>query len=357
VWYRKKEMLMRAFVTGSTGLLGNNLVRLLCEQGYEVTALVRSRAKATRLFEGLNVSLVEGDMRDVAAFGAALEGCDILFHTAAYFREYYQPGDHWATLEAINVQGTLALLAEADRRGVKKVIYTSSNGVIGARPSGAPSDESDPPDAHAAENLYMKSKVLAEQAVQAFLKHSTLPVVLILPGWMFGPGDAAPTSSGQIVLDFLNRRLPGIVTGGGDVVDARDVAQAMINAVERGRSGERYIVSRGEFVTLARILELLEHVSGVPGPRLRIPFAVTLIYAWLSELYSRITGRPVLVTLNGVRTLQHPRVTSSAKAQRELGASFRPLAETLRDEVAWFRAHQGAKLRGTTATSQAPHGV
>jgi dihydroflavonol-4-reductase len=114
----------------------------------------------------------------------------------------------------------------------------------------------------------------------------------------------------------------------------------MINAAYRGRSGERYIVTRGEFVTLARILELLEHVSGVPAPRLRIPFALTLAYAWLSELYSRITGRPVLVTVNGVRTLQYPHVTSSAKARRELGASFRPLAETLRDEVAWFRGNQ-----------------
>ena len=134
----------------------------------------------------------------------------------------------------------------------------------------------------------MKSKVLAEQAIQSFLERSRLPVVLILPGWMFGPSDAAPTSSGQIVLDFLKRRLPGIVTGGGDVVDARDVAQTMINAVEHRRNSERYIVSREEFVTLARILELLEQVRGVPAPRLRLPFAVTLVYAWLSELYSRM---------------------------------------------------------------------
>ncbi|HEX9369413.1 MAG TPA: SDR family oxidoreductase [Roseiflexaceae bacterium] len=348
---------MRAFVTGSTGLLGNNLVRLLLEQGHQVTALVRSRAKAARLFAGLDVTLVEGDMRDVAAFGAALAGCDVLFHTAAYFREYYQPGDHWARLEAINVHGTVALLAEAERRGVKKVIYTSSNAVIGARPSGEPSDESDPPDARAAQNLYMKSKVLAEQAVLAFLERSSLAVVLILPGWMFGPSDAAPTSSGQLVLDFLNRRLPGIVEGGGDVVDARDVAQAMINAVERGRSGERYIVSGGEFVRLARILELLEQISGVPAPRRRIPFAVTLAYAWLSEIYSRITGRPVLVTVNSVRTLRYRHVTSSAKARRELGASFRPLAETLHDEVAWFRGNQVERLRGVPATSQSPRGV
>jgi dihydroflavonol-4-reductase len=348
---------MHAFVTGSTGLLGNNLVRLLREQGHQVTALVRSPAKAARLFAGLDVALVEGDMRDVAAFGPAMEGCDVLFHTAAFFREYYQPGDHWEAPEAINVHGTLALLAEAERRGVKKVIYTSSNAVIGARPSGEPSDESDPPDARATQNLYAKSKVLAEQAIQAFLEHSRLPVVLILPGWMFGPGDAAPTGSGQLVLDFLNRRLPGIVAGGGDVVDARDVAQAMINAVERGRSGERYIVSGGEFVTLARIMDLLEQVSGVPAPRRRIPFALTLAYAWLSELYSRISGRPVLVTLNSVGILRYARVTSSAKARRELGATLRPLTETLRDEVDWFRANQAERIRGTLATTQSPGGV
>jgi dihydroflavonol-4-reductase len=294
----------------------------------------------------LDLTLVEGDMSDVASFGAALTGCDVLFHTAAYFREYYQPGDHWATLEAINVHGTVALLAEAERRGVKKVIYTSSNGVIGARATGEPSDESDPPDARAEQNLYMKSKVLAEQAIQAFLQHSSLPVALILPGWMFGPNDAAPTSSGQMVLDFLNRRLPGIVSGGADVVDARDVARAMINAVEHGRSGERYIVTRGEYISLEQILKLLEQVSGVPAPRRRIPDTLTLAYAWLSELYSRLTGRPVLVTLAGVRMLRHLQVTSPAKARRELGASFRPLAETLRDEVAWFRANQAEQLRG-----------
>ncbi|MEO7908605.1 MAG: SDR family oxidoreductase [Roseiflexaceae bacterium] len=345
---------MRAFVTGSTGLLANNLVRLLLQQGHQVSALVRSPEKAARLFAGLNVQLVVGDMQDVAAFGPALAGHDALFHTAAYFREYYQPGDHWQTLEAINIQGTIALLSEAERHSVKKVIYTSSNGVIGTRASGEPSDERDPPDAGQTNNLYFRSKVLAEQAVDTFLKHSQLPVVLILPGWMFGPGDAAPTSSGQLVLDFLNHRLPGIVPGAGDPVDVRDVAQAMINAVERGRSGERYIVAGGEVVSFGRLAGLLEQVSGVPAPRLRIPYPAAFAYAWASEIYGRWTGKPVLATINGLRTLRRARLTSSEKARRELGATFRPLIETLRDEVTWFRTHQPERLTrrtsGKTAT-------
>ncbi len=114
---------MQAFVTGSTGLLGNNLVQLLVEQGYKVKALVRSKTKAAKLFGDLDVSLVEGDMLDIDSFASELVGCNVLFHTAAYFREYYQPGNHWEMLENINVKGTIKLLTAAEKQGIKKVIY------------------------------------------------------------------------------------------------------------------------------------------------------------------------------------------------------------------------------------------
>lgn len=331
---------MKAFVTGGTGLLGNNLVRLLIEQGHEVKLLARSTKKAAQLFTDLPVTIVQGDMQDVAGFAPELRGCDVLFHTAAYFREYYQPGDHWKLLEKINVVGTMQLLHAAEQYGISKVIYTSSNGVIGAPSVGQLADEATPPDKTAMDNLYFRSKVLAEQKIDTFLETSTLPVVLILPAWMFGPGDTAPTSSGQLVVDYLNRRLPGIIDGGGAPVDVRDVAQAMVNAVDRGKSGERYIVGGDTFVSFAELNRLLENVSSVPQPTLRIPYNVSLIYAWFAETYSRLTRKPTLVTINGVKAVRHARLTSSAKAQRELGVSFRPLVETLQDEVAWFRSHR-----------------
>ncbi|MEN9933485.1 MAG: hypothetical protein RLZZ387_64 [Chloroflexota bacterium] len=335
---------MHAFVTGANGLLGSNLVHQLVQQGHRVTALVRSRQRAGATLGGLDVTLVEGDVRDVTRYGAALEGCDTLFHTAAYFREYYTVGDHWATLKGTNIDATVALLEEAERRGVRRAVHTSSSGVIGRRPGGGASDESDGPDTAAMSNLYFRSKVLAEEAVHTFLGRSSLPVMMILPGWMFGPGDAAPTSAGQITLDFLNRKLPGVFPGGGAPVDVRDVAQAMIAASERGRSGERYIVSGNRYVTMATIFRTLEEVSGVPAPRLPVPAPAALFYGWASEQYTRLTGKPALATVAGVRTLLEMHSMSSDKAVRELGVTFRPLRETLRDQVAWFRAHTPERL-------------
>jgi dihydroflavonol-4-reductase len=329
---------MKAFVTGSTGLLGSNLVRLLIEQGHQVKVLARSREKAERLLGATGAEIVIGDMNDVAGFADELTGCDVLFHAAAYFREYYQPGDHWPMLKAINVEATIELLTAAEARGVGRTIYVSSSTVIGEPKSGTVADETATPGELASQNLYAKSKVLAEQAIQVFRQSHSMPVILILPGWMYGPGDAAPTDSGRLVLDFLHGRLPGIVPGGASVVDARDVAQTMINAVERGRGGERYIVA-GQPYSLAEICATLAEVSGVPAPRLYIPYPVALSVAWLSQTIARLRGKPTLMTVSGIRTLQKQRQYNSSKAMRQLGATFRPMADTLHDEIDWYKQH------------------
>jgi dihydroflavonol-4-reductase len=328
---------MKAFVTGATGLLGTNLVRLLRQQGHQVCALVRSREKAKAAFGDLGVETVAGDMADVPALANALDGCDTLFHTAAYFREYYQPGDHWPILERINVRGTVELLTEAARRGVKTTVHTSSSGVIGPGPDGGPGDESSPPSREAETNLYFKSKVLAEEAIRSWMaQHNGMRVVLVLPGWMFGPEDSGPTGSGKLVLDFLDGKVPGIVDGGACIVDARDVGQAMIAAAERGDHGGRYIVA-GEYYSLEEVMKCLQSVSGVLAPTRKIPYPVILTYAWFAELGARMTGRAPTVSLQGVRVMHAKHRVKSSKAARDLGVTFRPLAETLRDEVEWFR--------------------
>jgi dihydroflavonol-4-reductase len=333
---------MKAFVTGATGLLGTNLVRLLKEQGHEVRALARSREKAEAALGGLKVEIITGDMANVAAFADALDGCDVLFHTAAYFREYYQPGDHWPILERINVHATIELLEQAARRGVKTFVHTSSSGVVGPGPGGEPGDESTPPPREAETNLYFKSKLVGEQAIRKWIdEHPGLRVVMVLPGWMFGPDDAAPTGSGKLVLDFLDRKLPGIVDGGTCIVDARDVAGAMIAAAERGEHGGRYIVA-GQYHSLEDVMKTLESVSGVPAPTRHIPYFVIIIYAWFAELGARLTGRAPTVSLQGVRIMHAKHKLRSDKSVRELGASFRPLADTLRDEVGWYRKHAPA---------------
>lgn len=319
-------------------MLGSNLVHALLDQGHDVRGLVRSKEKAQRVFDGVKIDFVTGDMSDVAGFATSLAGCDVLFHTAAYFREYYQPGDHKATLEKINVQGTVDLLIAAEKQGVKKAIHISSSGVIGKKPDGSPGDETTPPDDRAASNLYFASKVDTELAIKRFLKERALPVVMILPGWMWGPGDSAPTAAGKLALDFLNRKLPGVVDGGSSLVDARDVAQATVTAADRGKSGERYIVG-GNYFDFVDIFAALERVTGVPAPTRKIPYALSLAVGAASQTWARLTGSQALVTVAGIRTMRGRNNVDSSKAIRELGATFRPFEETIRDELAWFRAH------------------
>ncbi len=332
---------MKAFVTGSTGLLGINLVQQLVENGWEVKALARSREKAAKFLDTRRVEVVVGDMEDVRAFAPALAGCDVLFHTAAYFRDYFSPAaadEHWRQLKRINVDATLELLNAAERYEVKKTIYVSSSSVVGVKPDGTPGDETtgfrDPQH-----NLYARSKILAEQSINDWLKTHRMPVVMILPTAIFGPGDAGPTGAGQMVLDFLARRLPAIPPGGFNVVDVRDVAQAMLKVVEVGKSGERYIVDN-TYYSVADIIRLLSEITGIPAPQLHMPYPVAMAFARFSETTARLTGTRPSVTVNAIRTLNAGFLVDSDRAKRELGVTPRPFTETLRDMVTWYQQHQ-----------------
>jgi dihydroflavonol-4-reductase len=324
-----------AFVTGATGLLGNNLCRELVNQGWQVKGLVRSIDKAHKLFPDSSVAFIVGDMENIAAFAPALAGVDVIFHTAAFFREYYQPGNHWETMKRLNVDATMELLQVAQTQGVKRAIFTSSSGVIQTQP-GRLATEAAGYNQFAAENLYFKTKILAEQEIYRFLETSALDVVMILPGWMMGPGDAAPTSAGQLVLDLMARKLPGLVDGGSSLADVRDVAKVMVAAAEKGKRGDRYIAA-GSLATMTDIAREVEKASGVKAPRLMMPSWLALSIANLSEKWSGFTGSKNPMPPAGIRTLMEKSQLSSAKAEQELGATFRPLRETIQDTVAWYQ--------------------
>jgi dihydroflavonol-4-reductase len=328
---------LKAFVTGATGLLGNNLVRALIADGHGVRALVRSETKARRLLGNAGAEIVQGDMDNVAAFAAALDGCDAVFHTAAYFREYYSAGDHWSRLEAINVRGTIALAEAARARGVRRFVDTNSAGAIGLRSDGSPGDEDTAPSPLVAGNLYVKSKILAGQGLSEYADRSGLEIVQVMPGWMFGPWDAAPTDSGRLVLGFLDRTMPGIPPGGMNVADARDVAAGMIRAAGQARAGAKYILA-GPFMTVAEIFHALARVTGQPAPKLRIPYPVALSYAAIVQTWAKLTGGDTLASIVGVRMLQAKLQVTAARAESDLGWRARPFEETLRDEAAWYRS-------------------
>jgi len=329
-----------AFVTGATGLLGNNLVRELLGRGVRVKALARSPAKAQLQFKGLSgLQIVEGDMLAVRKFASALEGVDVLFHTAAHFRDSYAGGNHWKELQATNIDGARDLLSAAYDAGVRRAVMTSSIAVLDG-PRGALINETMVRPVDKADDYY-RSKILADDvAFEAMKSRPDLNINFVLPGWMHGPGDAGPTSAGQVTLDFLNRKLPGVAPGTFSIVDARDVARAMVAAAERGRRGERYLAA-GRHMTMAELLKTYEQVTGVPAPKGKLPPLLLLLIATISEAMARLTGKPTLLSLATVRLMLREAERTRfdpAKSERELGLSFRPVAETLRDEIAWFRA-------------------
>jgi dihydroflavonol-4-reductase len=329
---------MNAFVTGGTGMLGHNLARHLLETGWHVKVLVRSKQKAQKLLTGSTLEIVEGDMENITGFAGALEGVDAVFHTAAYFREYGgRDAEEWVKLKRINIDATMQLLETAERVGVTTFVNTSSSGTIGVKSGNRPGDETTPPDARQLRNKYFQSKVDGDAAISRWLETPRrMKVVTIKPGWMFGPRDAGPTGAGSLVLQFLNRQLPGILDAGGSITDPRDVAVAMLNAVERGRHAEHYAVA-GNYASLEDVMLTLERVSGVPSPRAKLPQWLLETLARGDELRARLTNTPVRLPLVGIQTLHLKRGVDSQKAMRELGATFRPLEETLRDTVRWFR--------------------
>lgn len=326
---------MRTFVTGSTGLLGNNLVRTLLRAGHEVWALARSKEKARREFGDTAARIIIGDVRNVAEFAYDLRGADVLFHTAAYFREYYNPGDHSNAVELTNVTGTMDLAQAAHAMGVRKMIYTSSAGIIGLHPDGTPGDEQTPPWPGTMRNLYLKSKGPAEQLLREFSREKRFFIASALPSWMWGPHDVGPTPSGKLVLDAIAHKLPPMLPPGGSaVVDARDVAAGMLRIAEIGRSGERYILSGG-FVEPADIIASLAASTDAKPPKGHIPFPAAMALATAVETWSRIMGTTSPMSVEAIRLMNARIDVTSAKAEKELGVTFRPFAATLADTVTW----------------------
>ncbi len=322
---------MKVFVTGSTGLFGNNLVRALLGEGYEVVGLTRTKEKAEKLLGDTAARFVQGDMQDISSFADSIGDCDAIVHAAAYFREYDGGAEHVAALEAINVDATLAFMAEADRRGVSTFVHIGSAGAVGYA-------EETPPTEALLKNLYFKSKRDGDQKIAAFQPASGMKIIEILPGWMWGPGDAAPTGAGQLCLDFLSGKIPAVPDGGAAIADARDVAMGTIRAMERGSHGDRFVLG-GNYVSLRDCTNALAKVSGKPAPRLQIPGPIALAFAHISEFVARLTGGQASVPVFGLKIMLLKHDLSSARAQSRLDAKFRPFEETARDVVNWYRDH------------------
>ncbi len=330
---------MKCFVTGGTGFVGSNLVRELNARGHQVKALVR-RGADLRALQGTQYEPVDGDLSDPAVLEKALRGCDWCFHVAASYHLWLKD---YTPMYAANVDGTRNVLTAATTAGCQRIVYTSTVGCIGLPKEEAgkviPTDEMTPVAESQMKNHYKLSKWKAERvALELAAKGS--PVVIVNPSAPIGPYDVKPTPTGQMVLDFLNRKMPAYLDTGLNWVHVRDVAVGHILAAEKGRLGERYILGNAEANrTMKEALQMLQEITGVPAPTMRVPHWVALMAAHVDEGISNFTGKTPKAPLAGVRMAKYKMFFNPAKAIRELGLPQTSPRQAFVDAVEWFRAN------------------
>jgi dihydroflavonol-4-reductase len=314
-------------VTGATGFLGWHVARKLLDRGDRVRALARDPSKIREL-EGMEV--VRGDLRDPDSLARAVEGCGVVFHVAADYRLWARDPEE---MFRSNVEGTRNLLNAAKGAGVERVVYTSTVGCIGIPKDGI-GDEQTPVAVEEMTGPYKRSKFEAERVAL----ESGIDVVAVNPTAPVGDHDFKPTPTGKMVVDFVRGAMPGFVDTGLNIVDARDVAQGHLLALERGKSGERYILG-SENLTLEQIFGKLAAMVGRPAPKMRVPYFVAFAVGAASTAWAGITGKAPLAPLDGVRMSKKKMWVSHEKAARELG--YRPGSAEIALEraVDWFRGN------------------
>jgi dihydroflavonol-4-reductase len=330
---------MKCFVTGGSGFIGANLVHQLLARKHTVRVLLRPGSDLRGLPES-GFERVTGDLADRDRLKAAMDGCEWCFHVAASYHLWLRD---YRPMYAANVEGTRNVIEAAATAGCMRIVYTSTVGCIGlpAPIQGriTPSDESTPVSAAQMTNHYKRSKWQAEQ-VATERARAGLPVIIVNPTAPVGPRDVKPTPTGKIIVDFLNRAMPAYLDTGLNWVHVQDVAIGHILAAQKGCVGERYILGHAEGNwTMKQAFAVLEEVTGVRAPRLRIPYVVALGAAHLNEALSRFTRRPPKAPLAGVRMARHKMYFSPAKAIRELGLPQTPPKQALADAAEWFRAN------------------
>lgn len=324
---------MPIFVSGATGFIGSRLVNRLVEEGNTVHALYRSDKKADQIRrEGIR--LFRGDILDVVSLSEAMNGCESAYHTAAFAGAWARdPG----TVYRLNVDGALNVYRVASEQGIRRLVVTSTAGILGPASLEALNEGSPPP--HSYFTHYEESKYRMEKALTT--PGPAMPeVVIVNPTRVFGPGILSEANSVtrmiRLYIEGKWRLIPGNGERLGNYVFVEDVVTGHLLAMEKGRPGQRYILG-GDHISYNQLFGIIRKLTGLEYRLFHIPLWLMLASADGIRIYSRMTGRPPLITRALVRKYNHDWIVSSDKAVRELG--YRPLAaeDGIRRTIEWIR--------------------
>jgi len=318
-------------VIGATGHLGNVLTKELVRRGYRVRAIIPEREDITPIRDS-PVEIFRADITDLSSITIATQGLECVFHCAGIIGI---SGKQKNLMYKVNVEGTKNVIEACIKNDVRRLIYTSSIHAIVEPSHKEVINETCGIDPNKVYGDYAKTKSLATVVVSEAIRKG-FDAIILCPSGIIGPFDYKISEMGQLMLDFVNRRLKAYIDGAYNFVDVRDVVSGHIEAMERGKHGELYILG-GETISVFEILDLLESITGIEKPNVKIPYWIAYATSPFTPIYYDLVKTKPLFTTYSVKVLHSNANISSKKAIEQLGYSFRDVKESIKDSYLWFK--------------------
>lgn len=323
---------MKVAVTGANGHIGANLCRALLRKGYSVKTL---SYKDTRGIYGLDVENITGNVLDLNSLKELVKDVDVVFHLAVIISI---EGDRSGVMRKVNIEGTKNIITVCKDFGSKRLIHYSSIHAFEQKPLDEALNESRPLVGDEAFH-YDRSKAKSEKLVLEAVQNG-LDAVILSPTAVLGPYDYKPSLMGRVLINLYNRKFPVLVPGGYNWIDARDIADGSIAAIEKAEKGEKYLLA-GNYRSIKDLGLTVERITGSKAPKMVNPLWLAHIGVPFTALYNKIINRKSLFTYESLKILENSnKIISNDKAQRVLGFSARPFDETIKDTFSWFHQNE-----------------